>query len=76
MRPLAQRLSISQTVNTTERIESTGEPGKIHVSEEYAKLLEGTSRESWLSKRDTVVSAKGKGTLEVRQFLCRHQLSS
>ena len=52
-------------MNTTERIESTGEPDKIHVSEEYASLLIAANRGSWLTKRDNMVTAKGKGDLTV-----------
>lgn len=55
-----------QTVNTTERIEGTGLPGKIHVSEDFAKHLLGTDKAHWLEKREEQVSAKGKGKLTVR----------
>ena len=54
-------------MNTTERIESTGEPDKIHVSEEYASLLIAANRGSWLTKRDNMVTAKGKGDLTVSE---------
>lgn len=54
-----------QTVNTTARIESTGLPRRIHVSEEFAQALTKEGRENWLEKRIESVSAKGKGELEV-----------
>lgn len=55
----------TQTVNTTARIESSGLPRRIHVSEEFARALTKEGRENWLEKRIETVSAKGKGELEV-----------
>ncbi len=52
------------TINTASRMESTGLPGKIQVSEETAALIQGDSKSQWLTKRDTLVAAKGKGTLQ------------
>ena len=52
------------TVNTAARMESTGSPGKIHVSESTANLLRDAGKEGWVSPRKDVVSAKGKGTLQ------------
>jgi Adenylate and Guanylate cyclase catalytic domain len=52
------------TVNTASRMESTGIPSKIHVSQETAKLLIDAGKGHWVSSRDTLVQAKGKGTIQ------------
>mmetsp|Transcript_1718 Transcript_1718/g.4427 ORF Transcript_1718/g.4427 Transcript_1718/m.4427 type:complete len:967 (-) Transcript_1718:770-3670(-) len=52
------------TVNTASRMESTGEPNKIQVSQQTADLLISAGRESWLTAREELVSAKGKGQLK------------
>mmetsp|Transcript_25592 Transcript_25592/g.32714 ORF Transcript_25592/g.32714 Transcript_25592/m.32714 type:complete len:138 (-) Transcript_25592:108-521(-) len=52
------------TINTASRIESTGEPGRIHLSRETAELLEQSERGDWLVPRDKSVMAKGKGELK------------
>jgi len=52
------------TINTASRIESTGEPGRIHLSRETAELLEQAERGDWLVPRDKSVMAKGKGELK------------
>lgn len=51
------------SVNTASRMESTGERGKIQVSEETAKLLMAVGKERWLTEREDQVHAKGKGLL-------------
>ncbi|GKY95689.1 hypothetical protein MPSEU_000529800 [Mayamaea pseudoterrestris] len=51
------------TVNTTARIESTGSPNRIHLSEEAANLLIAAGKQHWVEPRDDVVEAKGKGQL-------------
>lgn len=50
-------------MNTTARIESTGKKNRIHVSKETAELLESAGKEHWITPRDDVVEAKGKGKL-------------
>jgi Adenylate and Guanylate cyclase catalytic domain len=52
------------TVNTASRMESTGIPNKIHVSQETSKLLVEAGKGHWVSSRDTLVQAKGKGTIQ------------
>ena len=52
------------TINTASRMESTGESGKIQLSEETAELLRIDNKSSWLIKREDKVTAKGKGTLQ------------
>ena len=52
------------TMNTTARIESTGERGCIHLSEETATLLKQAGKQSWLKRRDQRITAKGKGSMQ------------
>lgn len=52
------------TVNTTARMETTGAPGRVHISEATAKLLMGAGKEHWITSRDDAVFVKGKGTLK------------
>lgn len=51
------------TINTASRMESTGQAGKIQLSEETAELLRIDNKGSWLKMREDKVAAKGKGTL-------------
>ena len=51
------------TMNTASRMESTGLPRKIQVSQETADLLIAQGKKSWLTKRKDAVTAKGKGEL-------------
>ena len=51
--------------------ESTGEKGRIQVSEFTANLLRNAGREYWLIEREDLVEAKGKGEdLEPGCFDC------
>jgi class 3 adenylate cyclase len=54
------------TMNTADRIESTGALNKIHVSQEAADLLQKAGKGHWLTPREDRVNAKGKG--ELRTF--------
>lgn len=56
------------TMNTASRMESTGVPNRIQVSQETADLLIAADKKHWLVPRDDKVSAKGKGEL-VTYFL-------
>ncbi|CAB9505432.1 Receptor-type guanylate cyclase gcy [Seminavis robusta] len=51
------------TVNTTARIESTGEGSRIHMSEQFADELVKFGKGHWIVPREDKVEAKGKGTL-------------
>lgn len=52
------------TVNTASRMESTGERGRIQVSQETADLLMAAGKSHWLKPREEKVVAKGKGELK------------
>lgn len=45
------------TVNTAARMESSGEPGRIHISAATATLLFQVGKGEWLSKREDLVDA-------------------
>ena len=49
------------TVNTASRMESTGVPGRIQISQATADILLTEGKEHWLTKREDLVVAKGKG---------------
>mmetsp|Transcript_12927 Transcript_12927/g.30656 ORF Transcript_12927/g.30656 Transcript_12927/m.30656 type:complete len:1240 (-) Transcript_12927:54-3773(-) len=51
------------TVNTASRIETTGERNRVHLSEDTARILIQSGKESWVERRDGVVAAKGKGDM-------------
>lgn len=52
------------TVNTASRMESNGEKGRIHVSEQTAEALRAKGKGHWLTAREDMIEAKGKGTLQ------------
>jgi class 3 adenylate cyclase len=52
------------TMNTTARVESTGEPGRIHMSQETADLIIKGGKQAWVQRRGQQVTAKGKGTMQ------------
>ena len=45
-------------------MESTGEKGRIQISQETADLLAAADKSQWLSPRETRVDAKGKGLMQ------------
>jgi Adenylate and Guanylate cyclase catalytic domain len=57
------------SVNTTSRIESTGRPDQIHLSEQTAKELKRLGKGKWCVPRKDKVVAKGKGELETYWLL-------
>lgn len=52
------------TINTAARIESTGKPNCIHLSEQTAQLIIQGGMGDWLIPRKDGVKAKGKGELK------------
>lgn len=56
-------------MNLASRMESTGEAGRIQISSVTAKLLTEAGKESWITPRDEVVVAKGKGELKTYWLL-------
>lgn len=54
------------TVNTAARMESTGIQDRIQCSQATADLLVATGKSHWVSPREEIVKAKGKG--EVQTF--------
>ena len=52
------------TMNTASRMESTGLPNRIQVSQETADLLIMAGKADWLQTRPDKVIAKGKGELQ------------
>ena len=50
-------------MNTTSRMESNGEPGRIHISEATANLLKSAGKEKWFIQRPDKIVAKGKGEM-------------
>lgn len=64
------------TVNTAARMESNGVTGRIHCSAETAKeLTENHGLGSWVTPRETVITAKGKGQMQT-YFVVAHQTKS
>jgi len=65
LRGLKSRFELfGDTINTASRMESTGAPNMIQVSEETATILKNEGYESWLRPREDLVHAKGKGLLQ------------
>eukprot|EP00934_Nitzschia_sp_Nitz4_P002491 Nitzschia sp. Nitz4//scaffold249_size28687//2274//5772//NITZ4_008114-RA/size28687-snap-gene-0.0-mRNA-1//1//CDS//3329544008//2481//frame0 len=51
------------TVNVASRMESTGAPNRIQLSQHTRDLLVGAGRSDWVKEREDLVVAKGKGEL-------------
>jgi Adenylate and Guanylate cyclase catalytic domain len=51
------------TVNTASRMESTGQPNRVHVSSTTAEHLVAVGKAAWLKQREDAIDAKGKGVL-------------
>ena len=54
----------STVVNTAARCESNGQPNRIQVTEKTALLLVQAGKSNWLTKREDIIEAKGKGKLQ------------
>jgi class 3 adenylate cyclase len=52
------------TVNTASRMESNGQKGRIQVSQTTADLLIAAGKDRWLTAREDLVEAKGKGKMQ------------
>ncbi len=64
LRGLKSRFELfGDTINTASRMESTGVPNMIQVSEQTAECLIKRGLESWVKARTDVILAKGKGYL-------------
>ena len=63
-------------MNTTSRIESSGEGGKIHLSSETAAILKAEGMESWVVPRKNRVDAKGKGLLNTYWLVAPKEAST
>jgi Adenylate and Guanylate cyclase catalytic domain len=50
-------------MNTASRMESTGVPGRIQLSQETADLLTAAGKSHWIKPREETVYAKGKGEM-------------
>jgi hypothetical protein len=65
LRGLKSRFELfGDTINTASRMESTGAPNKIQISEQTAKCLSDQGCDSWYEPREDLVYAKGKGYLQ------------
>eukprot|EP00934_Nitzschia_sp_Nitz4_P003659 Nitzschia sp. Nitz4//scaffold84_size84139//67428//72955//NITZ4_005210-RA/size84139-processed-gene-0.21-mRNA-1//-1//CDS//3329559069//3649//frame0 len=64
------------TVNTASRMESTGVPRRVQVSQSTADALILAGKESWLSSREDLVYAKGKGNLQTYFLEAPHEEAS
>eukprot|EP00980_Cylindrotheca_fusiformis_P022135 scaffold9027_cov107-Cylindrotheca_fusiformis.AAC.4 len=52
------------TVNTGSRMESSGEPGRIQISQVTANMLAEAGLSSWIIPRNTKMFVKGKGEMQ------------
>jgi class 3 adenylate cyclase len=64
------------TVNMASRMESTGEPNNIHVSQATADQLVESGKAYWVKPRDKLVEAKGKGEVQTYWITSRGSSSS
>lgn len=55
---------LSRSIDAASRIENSGEPNMIHVSQETAALLQQRGKDDWLTPREAQISAKGKGMIQ------------
>jgi len=67
---------ISDTVNTASRMESTGTPRKIQVSQSTADALIMGGKGHWLIPRREKVFAKGKGDVQTYFLEMKEQIET
>jgi class 3 adenylate cyclase len=51
-------------VKTASRMESTGQPGRIHISNATAQELIRLGKSKWMIQRDETINVKGKGEMK------------
>ena len=61
---MARYQLFGDTVNTCARIQTSSDPGRIHVSTEAADRLLKKGKGTWLRKRKGTVKLRGKGEVE------------
>ncbi|KAL3938546.1 MAG: hypothetical protein SGBAC_006566 [Bacillariaceae sp.] len=61
---MARYQLFGDTVNTCARIQTSSDPGRIHVSSASAEQLLERGKANWLRKRKGAVKLKGKGEVE------------
>jgi len=59
------------TVNTTSRMESTGQAGRVQISSYTADLLRSKGRANWITEREDLVAIKGKEDMRTCWLLTR-----
>ena len=64
------------TVNTAARVESSGAANRIHLSQETAECLISAGKVHWVTARQDVVDAKGKGKLRTYWLEVKHNVGS
>jgi hypothetical protein len=64
------------TVNTAARMESSGKPNMIQMSEHTANLLKARGKTSWIRPREDKIVAKGKGEMTTFWLVLRSGRSS
>ena len=52
------------TVNTASRMESTGMPCRIHMTQDTAELLMASGKTHWVQRRSDLIAVKGKGEMQ------------
>jgi class 3 adenylate cyclase len=62
------------TINTASRMESTGIPNRIQISQQTADLLKKDGHTSWYEPRDGLIKAKGKGELQTYWLLTKDEV--
>jgi class 3 adenylate cyclase len=64
------------TVNTASRMEATGKKNFIQISQSTADQLVESGKESWITAREDLVSAKGKGQIQTYWVTSKTQRSA